>query len=83
MKQTVRMNPVPDNSQLIARIDAYCEAKGLTRSAFGELCTGHRTLCTRLLQGRHIYAETLNKVECLLRCDDPYAAQCPVNELLE
>ena len=70
------MSKKPIHTDLIREIDAFCEARGVSRSSFGMNALGDPSLYPTLTDGRELRSSTLAKIRiymatgCLLYTSD-------------
>ena len=54
------------NTDLLARIEAHCEGRGISVTAFGRDVLGDTGLVTTLRRGRDLRLSTLRRIEAAL-----------------
>jgi predicted GIY-YIG superfamily endonuclease len=60
-------NAEPAHPELIAEIERYCEANGVSETAFGMAATGDLSLVADLRKGRECRRATLRRIDDCLR----------------
>jgi hypothetical protein len=58
---------VSSTSDLIVRIEAYCQRHGMAATTFGRLAVNDGKLVGRLRGGRSITLDTLRRIEAVLQ----------------